>query len=411
MKKRVNMFKLLLIFLCFCGPYLAAGSGAAVRFEQGATSAEVPIKLFDHIIYMQVRINDSAPLHFIYDTGASGVSCIDEEAAAALKMKFGEQGLSGGAGEQKVRAFNLADVRLTLPGLDFNQVKITTLPFKGSHPFWGIKKEGLFGTNLISRVVTKIDYQAGKITFYEPGVYKHNESCEKIPFTPHDLSPFIKVKIEVPGKKKPIEALMLVDTGVRITTFNTPFVDQQGLIEKAGKTVENTTGYGIGGESFGVVGRVKSIHLGNIVIRNPVVDFSRDRKGALASDMFNGIIGADILCRFTVVFDYEQRLMALKKNSDFDHPFEYDMSGIYPVAEGPGLNIFKIHRIVKHSPAEAAGLKPGDIITAVDNRDTAAMTLEQVKQILKSEPGRKLDLRISREGKTLQLSLTLKRLI
>ena len=127
--------------------------------------------------------------------------------------------------------------------------------------------------------------------------------------------------------------------------------------------------------------------------------------------MAGGIIGADILYRFTVVFDYEKKIIALKKNSNFNHPFEYDMSGIHPIANGPALNIFKIHRIVKDSPAEAAGLKPGDIITAIDNQDTTAMTLEQIKHVLKSEPGRKLNLRISRGGKILEISLTLKRLI
>jgi hypothetical protein len=411
MKKEFNGVKLLMVVLCLCGVIFAADAGVMVKFEKGATSAAIPIKLFDNIIYMQVRINDSESLDFIYDTGASMISCIDEEAAAGLKMKFGNKSNAGGAGEQQVRTHKLDNVQVSLPGLHFSRVEISTLPFASSHPFWGIKKQGLFGTNLISRVITEIDYQARKMTLYAPQAYQHVDSSEKIPFTPFGLSPFIKVKIEVQGKKEPIEALMLVDTGVRITNFNTPFLDKHGLIEKSEKTVENTTGYGIGGESVGVIGRVKTIRMGNIVLHDPVVDFSRDKKGALASDMFNGIIGADILYRFTVVFDYEKKIIALKKNSNFDRPFEYDMSSIYPVAHGPGLNIFKIHRIVKDSPAETAGLKPGDIIAAIDGQDTTAMTLEQVKQVLKSEPGRKLNLRISREGKILQISLTLKRLI
>jgi len=411
MKKEFKVVKLLMLVLCLCGLVLACDAGVMVQFEKGATSAAIPIKLFDNIIYLPVRINDSEPLDFIYDTGASMISCIDEEAAAGLKMKFGSKSNAGGAGEQQVRTHKLENVQVSLPGLHFSRVEISTLPFASSHPFWGIKKQGLFGTNLISLVVTEIDYQARKMILHAPQAYKHEESSEKIPFTPFGLSPFIKVKIEVQGKEEPIEALMLVDTGVRLTTFNTPFVDKHGLIEKSEKIVENTTGYGIGGESVGVVGRVKAIRLGNIVLHDPVVDFSRDKKGALASDMFNGIIGADILYRFTVVFDYEKKIIALKKNSNFDHPFEYDMSGIYPIAAGPGLNIFKIHRIVKDSPAEAAGLKPGDIITAIDSQDTTAMTLEQIKQVLKSEPGRKLNLRISRGGKILQISLTLKRLI
>lgn len=414
MNKEIQIFKalkILIIILCIGGLGMAAETGVKVRFEKGSTSVEMPITLFDNIIYLPVKINNSEPLNFIYDTGAAMISCIGEEAAAKLKMKFGDKGTSGGAGEKQVTAYNLDNVNVSIPDLHFSHVEISTLPFGSSHPFWGIKKEGLFGTNLISQVITEIDYQKSKIIFHAFESYKHEETSEKIKFKSIGLSPFVVAKIELEGQKEPIEALMLVDTGVRLTTFNTPFVNEHGLIEKSAKTLTTTTGYGIGGESVGVVGRVKTIRIGNIVLHNMVADFSRDKKGALASTWFHGIIGADILYRFTVVFDYEKNLIALKKNSQFDQPFEYDMSGIYPIATGPGLNIFKIHRIAKNSPAEAAGLKAGDIINAIDKQDTTKMTLEQIKKILKSEAGRKLNLQISRGGKPLQISLTLKRLI
>ena len=41
-----------------------------------------------------------------------------------------------------------------------------------------------------------------------------------------------------------------------------------------------------------------------------------------------GSVGGEILKRFTVVFDYQNEQMYLKKNKDFNAPFNYNKSGI-----------------------------------------------------------------------------------
>ena len=65
-----------------------------------------------------------------------------------------------------------------------------------------------------------------------------------------------------------------------------------------------------------------------------------------------------------------------------------------------------VNRIVAGSPAEAAGLEEGDIITAVDGTELTATTpLDLVVSQL--APGQTASLEVLRDGQTLTLSITL----
>jgi carboxyl-terminal processing protease len=54
--------------------------------------------------------------------------------------------------------------------------------------------------------------------------------------------------------------------------------------------------------------------------------------------------------------------------------------------------------VVKGSPAEAAGLKAGDIIEYIDNKATRDISLYDAKQLISGEPGSTVNLRVLRSG-------------
>ncbi len=53
---------------------------------------------------------------------------------------------------------------------------------------------------------------------------------------------------------------------------------------------------------------------------------------------------------------------------------------------------------VKNSPAEAAGIRPGDRLRRIDGKSTILMSIEQASEAIRGEVGTKLNLEIYREG-------------
>jgi len=212
------------------------------------------------------------------------------------------------------------------------------------------------------------------------------------------------------GDTEPFEALFLLDTGVRLSVFNSPFAKKHGLAAQSPRTLSGVTGFGIGGASKGIVGRVKGIRIGSFLFENPVMSFSTDVSGALADTTLAGIIGADFLSRFTVILDYRRSQIFLEKNAGFGAPFEFDMCGIRFVMEGERFDTCKVFSVYEGTPAALAGLAAGDVIESIDGRAAGRFTREALREYLQRE-GETVRLSIRRGGEAKDVALRLKRVI
>src|SRR5213595_3561107 len=72
----------------------------AVRFVSGKSARGIPFELHNNHIYLRVGVNNSAPLFFILDTGASSV--ISQQRAASLGLRFRGSERGFGVGKNSV---------------------------------------------------------------------------------------------------------------------------------------------------------------------------------------------------------------------------------------------------------------------------------------------------------------------
>ena len=293
-----------------------------VRFDLGASALKIPLDIDNNIIRMEVRVNHSKPLKFIFDTGAS-VSVISSQRAAELGLK--SQGeAQGNATGGRIQGSYTKGVSLSVQGAEVSNQLIASIPIKAPP---GFDYDGVIGQNFIEQFVIEIDYENKIMNLYDPRTYTYSGKGEVIPLLlSAGKTPLVNTKIILEGRA-PVEAKLEVDTGADGTlVINSPLVKQQKLAEAISKTGQSTNN-GAGGEQRLLVGRVKAVQLGRLIFDNPPVGLSQDSEGSGASEENNGLIGGEIFRRFKVILDYSHRRMILEPNKSFKDPYDVEMKG------------------------------------------------------------------------------------
>jgi membrane-associated protease RseP (regulator of RpoE activity) len=177
---------------------------------------------------------------------------------------------------------------------------------------------------------------------------------------------------------------------------------------QAANGVEAMTGWGIGGPSRSFVTRGGELKLGDVTIDHPLTMMSLDTGGSAAAEAFPNNVGGGVLKRFVVTLDYDHYVMYLKPVAppvaDLD---TFDRSGIWINGDADG---FKIVEVSKGTPAEAAGLKAGDIIVTVDGKPASAIALYDLRQRLRNDaPGTVV--KFSLKGRAKDVAVTLRDLV
>jgi len=122
-----------------------------------------------------------------------------------------------------------------------------------------------------------------------------------------------------------------------------------------------------------------------------------------------GNVGAGVLKRFNITFDYAHQQLLFERNSNYDKPDVFDRSGMW-------LNqpekAFEVMDVIAGGPAAVAGIKVGDKILAIDGRGADQLSLPAVRGQFKSQPpGTRLQLTIQSGGEKRDVDLVLKDLV
>jgi S1-C subfamily serine protease len=96
-------------------------------------------------------------------------------------------------------------------------------------------------------------------------------------------------------------------------------------------------------------------------------------------------------------------------NSIFPDGFERAFGGLAMVAEGKDYRTFRITDLLDNAPGAEAGLQKNDIITAIDGKPVAELTLTKVIELFERPVTYKLTVR--RGEQTLQVTLTPRKMV
>jgi Aspartyl protease len=296
----------------------ATHTTVALRSISDSSSASIDIQLAGGLIYMQGSLNGSEPLWMMLDTGSS-VTVFDESVSRSLGLGLRGEGNAYGPGEGSPQKLAFAShARLRFAGAELGDQTVATLPLDWFSREVGRSTDGFLGSNLFRKFVVEIDYANQVLRLYDPAVYSYSGSGQRLPleFTGDNI-PRVRAEVITPDGKS-ITGVFLVDTGSMTGLWLTKaFSDAHPELLSAEKTTEAASGVAVGGEIRFRIGRVPAIRLGEFVVQEPITKFSQNTSGLFAGRHLAGIIGAQVLWQFTVIFDYPHRQMILQPNTRF----------------------------------------------------------------------------------------------
>src|ERR1043166_1678959 len=281
----------------------------------------VPIKIARNKPFVDVRISGSAPQQFFFDTG-SNESLIDPSLAKSLGFKV-VQSTEGNPGVGNASTTFLQYdppaceevAGAAVPDIHFIGFDLSTIA-----SVEGLPVHGTVGGEFIHHFVFVIDYEHLRLQALDPAKFQYHGDGIVLPVAVNGQI-FAKASIRKRSGEV-VTGTFFVDTGTRTAlSLNSPFTRANHLLD--GETVipEATLGVGVGGESLATVLRLGDVEIGSLHLHDVVATASHDERGVFADPNLAGIIGGDILRRFTVILDYPHKRLILEKTRESNAPF------------------------------------------------------------------------------------------
>jgi PDZ domain-containing protein/aspartyl protease len=388
----------------------AQPASQAPAASQSSAAVSIPFELVTRHIMVKVRVNNSRPLSFVFDTGDK-VGIVDSDVATELGLKLEGQVHVGGAGAEKLTGSMVKDATWTLDGLDaFSQPVRLALPLNRLAARFGHDFDGIIGSDFIKQFVIEVDYQQRLLKLHDKNKFVYAGSGESVPMQLNSEGHPILEGVVSPIDSEPIKGKFVLDLGSGGSlSLMTPVVSEHKLLANGLKTIRAIGVGGAGGRVTGQFGRVKSLQIGKYTIANTLVLFSEDKAGANATSSLVGNIGQLIASKFKVFLDYYHNRIIFEPTSTFAEPMDRAGTGFALTTEGKDHATVRITDVLENSPASEAGLQIDDIILSVDG--TAASELRVTRMVEMFDRPNSFKLIVKRGEKTFPVTLVTRKLI
>ena len=374
-------------------------------FTSGDSARAIPLEIDNNILFLRVSVNGSRPLRFIFDTGAS-VSVVNSELLKELKLKVEGQA-SGTATGGNIQVGLVNGVSLSVAGAEVRNQILATLALDKTPC---VEFDGVIGYDFINQFIVEIDYPNSLINLYNPRTYVYPGPGKVVPLLiAGRRTPLAVTNILLEGGRSVVSQLEVDTGGDSAFVIKSPFVKKHGLTRSLSTSIKGS-GVGAGGEQKRLVGRVERVQLGPFTLDKPVVNLEEEKEESGDGEDGDGIVGGEVLRRFKVILDYSHQRMMLEPNAGFKDPYEVAMSGIGFGSNEEDCKDRKVQEVEPNSPASAAGLQVGDIITAIDDKGINDIPSNDFEQLWKQN-GKEIRLTIKRGTEILEKRIILRRLI
>lgn len=423
--------------------FLSIFMNAQNSFEiKNSKKVVIPFKLINNLVFIPITVN-GVELTFMLDTGVSETTLFSLENTEMQLTNLEKMNFSGLGGEKSIEGYksdhNIGKIGNSFVNDSFTMFIILDQDFNiSSHV--GIPVNGIIGYHFFKNHSVSIDYASKKITVYNNAdlFTKKIKKFKEFPISVERNKPYIFADVEMTNEKK--SSKLLIDLGNSDAIWLFPALIKNFVYNRP--NIDDFLGRGFNGDVYGKRSRIHHFYLGDFKFVKPLTampdEFSIQYVNLVGER--KGSIGGEILRRFTVAFDYPNEKVYLKKNGNYDDPFHFNMSGLDFKQDGVvwekdmvniesknknsasnGVEVinnslqykfvlkplFSIAGVRKDSPGFIAGLKKDDQLITINGKKTTEMNLQKILEIMKSEEGKTITMKVLRKNQELTLNFTL----
>lgn len=380
-------------------------TGAAIQllaqdfyFKGNKSKDAISFALVKNLVIVPVYLNNQGPFNFILDTGVGPMIVTDPKLIDSLGLRVSRTlEISGLGSGHKIDAFIANDVsaRVGDAWIDNMPTAILKQDIFGLSNYLGTKIYGLLGYHFFKSFVVQLNYSGKRMIFGHPWAFRKIKG-ERVPIEIENSKPYVNIDIETAEQGR-LTIKTLMDNGAS-HAISLERLNEEPFPVPA-SSISANLGVGMSGPIAGNIGRVSSLTIGGFKLKGVLASYPRydDVAAKVILKDRNGNLGADILSRFNITFDYADNSIYLRKNGQFNRPFEHDMSGIEVYLQEDKTRRYFVGRIEPGSPADLAGIKADDEIILINFAPAASFKLDDINTLFKSADGKTIILSIYRD--------------
>jgi predicted aspartyl protease len=275
------------------------------------TAVPLPVERASNVFFARATINGVGPFWLTVDTGAT-LTVIDPDAAkrAGLVVRSAGRRTNVGVAAGEMSMATTSGARIEVGGVPaFAPPQLYVVAVRANAGYLGHVVDGVLGTDFLRRSIVEFNYAESRVTL-RPPASGPSDSVASVPFTAEGNVLIATATLTLPDGDR-LPARLLIDTGSSgALTLTSPFVKRHRLTTRFPSRQASATA-GINGLEFAPVVTLMSVAFGKAVISAPNAALSRATAGLNASEDFDGIIGGELLRRFTVTVDYPRQRLIL----------------------------------------------------------------------------------------------------